>query len=151
MTPSTEQLSSWTGFLRVHAALMRELGAELEASEGMSISSFDVLVQLAQAPKHRLRMTELADAVLLSPSGLTRLVDRLEREGVVERIKCEDDARATYAALTREGRRRFRAASRTHLAGVRTRFLDALTPDEHRALDALWSRLLSPRSDGPGG
>ena len=139
---SATRLGSWRGFLRVHATLIRDLGAELEASEGMTISAFDVLVQLAEAPKQRLRMAELADAVLLTPSGLTRLVDRLVGEGLVERVKCEDDGRSTYAAMTREGRRRFRAASRRHVAGVRTRFVDQLTPAEHDALDALWARLL---------
>ena len=91
------------GFLRVHAALERDLDAELIAAHGLPLSSYEVLLTVADAPEERMRMSEIADSVLLSRSGVTRLVDRLERDGLVERVPCEDDARGQYAVLTRAG------------------------------------------------
>ena len=120
---------------------------ELERTEGMPLSSYDVLLQLARAPGRRLRMSELADAVLLSPSGITRLVDRLEREGLVARVRAGDDARGAYATLTDRGRHRLRAATATHLASVRGHFLDALSDDERRLLADVWARTLENLSD----
>ena len=89
-----------------------------------------------------LRMSELAEAVLLTRSGLTRLVDRLERRGLVERHKCRSDARGFFAVLTEEGLRRFDEALPTHLAGVRRLFLGLLEPDELERLGAIWKRIV---------
>jgi DNA-binding MarR family transcriptional regulator len=100
-----------------------------------------VLVQLANAPDRMLRMSELAKAVLLTRSGLTRLVDRLERRGLVERRSCPSDARGFHAVLTAEGLRRLKEARPTHLAGVRRLFLDLLEPEELRSLAAIWERV----------
>jgi DNA-binding MarR family transcriptional regulator len=97
---------------------MRALSGELGQADGMSLSSYYALLHLARAPKRRLRMTELAEAVVLSPSGLTRLVERLEREGLVARIKSADDARGAYAMLTDRGHARLRKATRPHLTGI---------------------------------
>lgn len=134
-------LDVWIAFLRAHAQLVRVLDAELVAEHGMPLSTYDVLVQLAGAPGRRLRMTELAEAVVISPSGITRLVDRLVRQGLVERRTAEADARGTYAVLTDSGLRRFRAAHKTHLAGVKRLFADRLSDGQLRdlahALDAL--------------
>ena len=117
-----DELASWRGFLRVHAALARELDAELIAGHGLPLSSYEVLLTVADAPEERMRMSEIADSVLLSRSGVTRLVDRLERDGLVERIPCEDDARGQYAVLTaarpRGVRRRPRDASGRGAAAV---------------------------------
>src|ERR1700712_6009675 len=96
-------MGAWRGFLNAHAHVIRRLEAELEAEQSMPLANYDVLVQLAEAPDHALRMSELATSVLLSRSGLTRLVDRLEREGLVERQACADDARGTLAVLTPGG------------------------------------------------
>jgi DNA-binding MarR family transcriptional regulator len=101
-----------------------------------------VLVQLASAPDHMLRMSELAEAVLLTRSGLTRLVDRLERRGLVERRKCRSDARGFFAVLTDDGLRRLEEVLPTHLAGVRRLFLDRLEPDELERLAATWKRVV---------
>src|SRR4051812_41036011 len=87
--PTADELASWRWFLRAHATITRALENELEAEQKLSLASYDVLVQLAEAPNRRLRMTELADAVLLSRSGVTRLVDRLERVGLVARCPVE--------------------------------------------------------------
>jgi DNA-binding MarR family transcriptional regulator len=135
--------AAWEGFLRAHATIMRALSDELEQADGMSMSSYDVLLHLARAPKGRLRMTELAEAVVLSPSGLTRLVERLEREGLMARIKCADDARGAYATLTDRGRARLRKATRSHLAGIRQHFLSKITPEELQILGNIWRRLLT--------
>jgi DNA-binding MarR family transcriptional regulator len=139
---SEAELASWRGFLRVHAALERELDAELIANHGLPLSSYEVLLTVADAPGERMRMSEIADSVLLSRSGVTRLVDRLERDGLVERIPCEDDARGQYAVLTERGREAFDAARATHLAGVRRRFLERFECDDLRRMAGYWERLV---------
>ncbi len=139
---SEAELASWRGFLRVHAALERELDAELMANHGLPLSSYEVLLTVADAPGERMRMSEIADSVLLSRSGVTRLVDRLERDGLVERIPCEDDARGQYAVLTERGREAFDAARATHLAGVRRRFLEQFECDDLRRMAGYWERLV---------
>jgi DNA-binding MarR family transcriptional regulator len=139
---SEAELASWRGFLRVHAALERELDAELIANHGLPLSSYEVLLNVADAPGERMRMSEIADSVLLSRSGVTRLVDRLERDGLVERIPCEDDARGQYAVLTERGREAFDAARATHLAGVRRRFLERFECDDLRRMAGYWERLV---------
>src|SRR5262245_30920798 len=117
------RLDTWRTFLHAHAKLTRRLDDELRAAHGLSLAEYDALVQLAQAPGRRLRMSVLADRVLLSRSGITRLVDRLVADGMVERTTCTTDARGAEAALTRGGLERLRAASATHLEGVRRYFL----------------------------
>ena len=102
---SAAELAAWRGFLRTHAMLVRELDLELEAAHGLPLSSYDVLVQLESAPDQKMRMRDLADAVLLSRSGLTRLVDRLVRDGLIRRSTCSADARGAFAVLTPKGRR----------------------------------------------
>src|SRR5206468_12254346 len=93
----------WVRFLRAHAAITRELSARLEASQGLTLSDFDVLVQLFHAEGHRLRRIDLARQVLLTASGITRLLDGLERAGWVEKQRCASDGRVAYAALTEAG------------------------------------------------
>jgi DNA-binding MarR family transcriptional regulator len=127
--------------LRAHAALTRELDAQLAREHKLPLSSYEVLLFLADAPDGRMRMAELAESVLLSRSGLTRLVDRLEREGLLERKPCESDARGFFAEITPKGRRLFDAARRTHLEGVRSLFLSRFSRDELRALGDLWQKL----------
>jgi DNA-binding MarR family transcriptional regulator len=138
---SPAELGAWRGLLRVHSSLTKALDAELVREHGLPLSSYEVLLFLAEAPDGRLRMSELADGVLLSRSGLTRLVDRMEAEGLLRRERCEDDARGFNALITPEGREQFARARRTHLDGVRERFLSHLSPDELRALADVWERL----------
>ena len=135
------ELGAWRGLLRVHSRMTKALDAELVREHGLPLSSYEVLLFLADAPDGSLRMSELADGVLLSRSGLTRLVDRMEREGLLRRERCADDARGFNAAITDEGRALFRVARRTHLDGVRERFLAHLSPEELRELARLWERL----------
>lgn len=139
------ELDAWRGFLRTHATLVRELDEELTERHGLPLSSYDVLVQLSEAPEGRLRMSNIADAVLLSRSGLSRLVTRLVGQGLIERVECKNDARGAFAAITPLGRNRLEEARATHRAGVRDRFLDRLGEREQRQLAKAWSRLLDPR------
>jgi DNA-binding MarR family transcriptional regulator len=140
--PSPAALEAWRLFLRAHATVIRELEAELVLEQGLPLSFYDVLVQLVEAPEHRLRMTELADRVMLSRSGLTRLVDRLVRDGLVERQACEGDARGTFTVLTAAGLQRLREAAPTHLRGVEEHMTSRLSDTELAQLATLMARLV---------
>ena len=138
---NARELAAWRGFLRVHASLLRDLDRELEEAHGLPLTHYEVLLHLANAPDERLRMSDLASSVLLSQSGVTRLVDRLERVGHVIRKPCPDDRRVLYAQLTEEGRCRLAEARPTHLAGVRARFLSHFDDGELDDLTAAWERV----------
>jgi DNA-binding MarR family transcriptional regulator len=139
---SGRELAAWKGLLETHSTLVARLDAELERDHGLPLTSYEVLMYLADSGEGRLRMGELAERLLLSRSGITRLVDRLERQGLVERQPCEDDGRGYYATLTPKGRERLRAARPDHLNGVRRHFLARLSPSELDALSHAWERLL---------
>ncbi len=124
------ELRAWRAFLQAHAVVMRYLEAELAGEAGISLAHYDVLVQLAYADGRRLRMHELAERALLSRSGITRVVDRLVADGLVERRACPSDARGSYATLTTAGLGRLRDATPVHLAGVRRHFLAAISDVE---------------------
>ena len=141
------QLEAWRTFLEAHARSVEVLTRELKEAEGLPLTWYDVLVQLHEAPEHRLRMQELADAVLLSKSGVTRLVDRMERDGLVVRRRCADDRRGTFAELTDAGRQRLRATAPTHLEGVQRYFTALLDDAEAETLTALLSRVLAATRD----
>ena len=138
-------LGPWTRFLRTHAALTRRMSARLEAEHGLTLSDFDVLAQLYFAPERALRRIDLARQVLLTASGITRLVGGLERAGWVEKGTCESDARVTYAVLTEEGARKFEEAYTTHVADIEELFGSRLSDDERRRLGELLGKL--PQSD----
>jgi len=135
------RLAAWRSFLRTHNQLLRQLEHQLQAHGKIALGGYDVLVQLAEAPDNRLRMSELAEAVLLSRSGLTRLVDRLQKDGLVERQPDPGDARGMYTVLTGKGRDSLRDASRVHLAGVSDLVLTRLSEAELRQLQALMVKL----------
>ena len=136
------ELRAWRGMLRAHAAMAKALDAQLEAAHGLQLSSYEVLMYLADAEDERMRMCDLASSILLSRSGLTRLVDRLGREGLIERVACHDDARGQFAKLTPAGREKLAAARVTHLAGVRALFLERFTPEELELLGNAWDRVI---------
>lgn len=138
---SPPELAAWRGFLRAHALLVRELDCELEEAHGLPLVSYDLLVRLEKAPDQRMRMRELADALMLSRSGLTRLVDRLVRDGLIRRSTCSADARGAYAVLTPKGLRAMQAARPLHLDGVRRLFLDHFDEQELARLTDVWERL----------
>ena len=139
------ELRAWRGLLRAHALLVKRLDAELEAAHGLPLTSYEVLLHLAHSEAGKMRMCDVAESVLLSRSGLTRLVDRLERDGYVERVSCPDDARGAFARLTEAGEARFRDAQATHLAGVREHFLEHFGPEELDVLGDAWERVAGPQ------
>jgi DNA-binding MarR family transcriptional regulator len=136
-----DELAAWRGMLRIHAHMTQELDAELTRRHRLPLSSYEVLLYLADAPGGRMRMSDLAESVLLSRSGLTRLVDRLERDGLLQRERCEDDARGYFATITKRGRALFDEARKTHLAGVRERFVSRLSRKDLRTLAELWEKV----------
>ncbi|MFP5218780.1 MAG: MarR family winged helix-turn-helix transcriptional regulator [Actinomycetes bacterium] len=147
---SATELETWRTFLRAHAQVVRALEHDLVANHDLPLAHYDVLVQLSEAAGRQLRMTELAERVLLSRSGLTRLVDRLEREGLVRRQACPSDARGTLAVLTDDGVDRLREAWPTHLAGVLERVVGRFDEPELRTLGALLARLVDDPAEPAG-
>lgn len=139
---SDAQMGAWRRFLRAHALVTRRLEGDLLAEQNLPLASYDVLVQLVEAPERRLRMSELAERVLLSRSGLTRLVDRLEREGLVRREACAADARGLFTVLTEDGVARLRAATPTHLRGVAEHAVGRLDEGQAAQLSVLLGRML---------
>jgi DNA-binding MarR family transcriptional regulator len=135
---SSRELQAWQGFIRGNARIQRVLDADLKRTHGLSGNDYDVLIQLGTAPRSRLRMSTLAEQVLMSPSGLSRLVDELERQGLVTRERRPDDARSFEVVLTTVGRSRLKAANRTHLERVREHFLGRLSDEQLEQLAEIW-------------
>jgi DNA-binding MarR family transcriptional regulator len=140
---TSAELAAWRGLLQVNARVTAALDAQMRSEHGLSISSYEVLMFLADAPNRQLRMSQIADRVLLSRSGLTRLVDRLVELGFVSRCADEADGRGSYAELTDNGLAKFRAAQRTHHEGVRSFFLQRLTTTDTVVLGDIWTRFLA--------
>ena len=143
-TLSPTELRAWRGLVKAHACLVKRLDAQLEAEHGLPLSSYEVLHRLADTTAGKLRMHDIAASVMLSRSGLTRLVDRLERDGLVERCSCENDARGAYAVITDAGRERLAQAKVTHRAGIRSLFAAHYSEAELEQLAPLLERLLPP-------
>ncbi|MEV7677459.1 MarR family transcriptional regulator [Streptomyces sp. NPDC088341] len=135
---SRNERAAWLGLLSTHLKLLRTLDSELVAAERIPMSSFEVLLTLAEAPEGRLRMKDIAASLLISRSGLTRIVDDLERQGFVERRKCPTDARGFDAVLTAAGTKAYRRARKVHLTNLRREFLDKLTEEQLTALNDIW-------------
>ncbi len=143
----TPELGAWIGLLRAHASTTKRFNAELVAAHGLTLNSYEVLLHLARADGRRLRRVDLAERVLLTPSGITRLLEGLERAGFVERASCDSDARVTYAQLTDEGEAKLREAAETHVAGIREFFGERFSKEELEALGQMLERL---PADPPG-
>ncbi|MEO5876621.1 MAG: MarR family transcriptional regulator [Streptosporangiaceae bacterium] len=140
-TISPEELAVWKVLLRAQVQISRHLHNELLAGHDLALGSYDVLQNLAEQPDGRLRMNDLADRVLLSRSGLTRLVDRLQRDGLVRRESCASDARGLFAVITKRGGLRLREATPTHQRGVREHLLGRLGREELGLLGTTLARL----------
>ena len=141
-------LHAWIRFLRAHAAITRELSARLEAQHGLTLSDYDVLVQLYYAEEHAMRRVDIARQVLLTASGITRLLDGLERAGLVAKRPCSTDARVSYAVLTTDGVAKVEAANATHRADIEELFASRFDETERRALADLLGRLpLAPAAE----
>lgn len=134
-------LDAWRNFLRANSRLTRELDDELRERHNTTLGDFDVMMQLHLAPSGRLKMCDLAAAIVLSPSGLSRRVDRLERAGLVKRERGSSDARNIETHLTAAGKRRLAQLRKTHLAGVRQRFSERFNDAELETLSELLGRL----------
>lgn len=139
---SAARMSAWRSFLIAHARVTDALAVELEAERDLPLTWYDVLVQLSEAPENKLRMQDLARAVLLSKSGLTRLVDRMAHAGLVTREPCLDDRRGTFVCLSPAGRERLDDASPIHLRGIAQHFTDHLSEADARMLHALLGRIV---------
>lgn len=134
------ELAAWAGFLKTHAQLTRKLDGALQASHGIPLIQFDVLLQL-RLHGGRLRMSGLADVLMLSRSGITGLVDQLERRGWVERRRDPEDGRSLHAVLTSSGRAALTRAQKAHAANVRRHFVDPLSPGQLATLARVWRTL----------
>jgi DNA-binding MarR family transcriptional regulator len=142
---SADERTAWLGLLDVHNRVVKELDHELERKHGLSLSAYSVLAALVRSPDGRLQMSQLADHTLISRPGMTRLIERLERDGLVERVRGGADTRQVYAAVTEQGLERLAAATKSHFDGVRSRFLDKLTDTQLRALASAWLDILGER------
>jgi DNA-binding MarR family transcriptional regulator len=137
---SDTELDAWRSLLRAHAGLLEVLERELEAEHGMSLGFYEVLVRLSDAGG-RLRMSDLANGVFLSRSGLTRLIDRMVSAGLVDRETCPSDRRGAYAVLTQTGRKALNAAWHAHARGVAEHFAHHLAPGEAKLLADILGRV----------
>jgi DNA-binding MarR family transcriptional regulator len=137
---TAHELAAWRGLLEVHARVTQQLDAQMQAEHGLSLSAYEVLMFLDDAPGHRMRMSEIADRVLLSRSGCTRLVDRLAQQGYVGRCADSSDGRGLYAQLTEAGLAKISAARATHRDGIRRFFLNHLTATDQIVLGDVWTR-----------
>ena len=139
--------AAWIGFVRSHSALLRRLDADLRRSHGISISAYEALIVLGRSETGSLQMSELAGRTLLTQSGISRLVTRLERDGLVRREADPGDRRASHIALTEAGARLVNEGLHTHVAGVRARFLDRFSETELIQLAHYWDRLAVDQRD----
>jgi DNA-binding MarR family transcriptional regulator len=130
LSATDPRIEPWRAFLQAHARITRRLDEELRAEHDLSLAEYDALLTIADAPDRRIRMRQLADRVILSKSGVTRLIDRLVLDGLVQRDACLSDARGAEAVLTPAGLERLRRASRTHLRGIDEHFLSALEAED---------------------
>jgi DNA-binding MarR family transcriptional regulator len=134
-------VEAWINLLRAHAVTTRQFSAELLAVHGLTLNDFDVLAQLARAPEKALKRVDLSERVLLTPSGITRLLKGLEQAGYVSNRPCAEDARVTYAVLTPEGEKKLAEARATHIADVREVFSELFSEDELEGLAELLGRI----------
>ena len=135
LSAGDSRLAPWRAFLLAHARVSRRLDEELRADHDLSLAEYDTLLTIAQTPKRRIRMGQLAEVVILSKSGVTRLIDRLVSDGLVERGVCLADARGAEAVLTDRGLDRLRSASSTHLRGISEHFLAALASSDLEVIE----------------
>lgn len=135
-----DEFAAWHGFLLTSTHVLRALDDGLRANHGISVAEFDVLITLANAPRKRMRMSELARAVALSPAGVTHLVTRLERDRLLAREIDAADRRGYHTVLTEAGHRRLDEARPVHNRIIREQLLDRLSAADKRALGAIWKR-----------
>jgi len=138
-----DQLALWRSFVNLHAGIIRRIEKDLAEDQLVPLTWYDVLVALYQAPGKKLRMNELTEKTVLSPSGITRLVERLEKDGLVRRERTDEDRRGSYAVLTREGKRAFLKAWPTYQQGIYTYFVSLLNDEEQKIIRSAFERILA--------
>jgi len=143
----TPEVQAFVSFLRAHASVVRGLDRELVADHGLTINDYEVLLRLARAPDRMMRRVDLAQQVLLTPSGITRLLDGLQRCGFVEKAACDTDARVVYAKLTAAGRQKLQEATDDHVASIRALFGRRFRDEELRMLCDFLDRLQPEPAD----
>jgi len=136
-----QQLEAWVSFLRSHAAITRELSAQLQREHGLTLNDYEVLLHLSHAEDGRLRRVDLAQRVVLTASGITRLLEGLEESGFVAKETCASDARVSYAKLTDAGAAKLKRAAVTHLRGIDEFFVGRYSGSELATLAELLARL----------
>lgn len=141
-------MRGWIRLIRAHDFTQRELGAQLHSEHGLTRKDYEALFLLAQAEDGRMKRVDLAQRLSLTPSGVTRLLEGLEREGLVERVACDTDMRVSYAALTDAGREKYDAASCGHIGSVRSVLEQSLTAEEIETLGELLGKLPGVATDG---
>lgn len=147
-TQAPSAIAAFSRLLRAHSTLSRELSARLITEHGLTINDYEALLHLSRAEDGSLRRVDLAERLTLTPSGVTRLLDGLERDGWVRKGNCDSDARVTYAVLTDEGRERLELAGRTHVTQIREIFVERFSEEELETLVDLLGRL--PGAAGHG-
>ncbi|MGH2449097.1 MAG: MarR family winged helix-turn-helix transcriptional regulator [Chloroflexota bacterium] len=149
-THNTPNLEAWKLFLKAHAVVVGRLEQELERERALPLTWYDVLLQLRGAPNHRMRLQDLGAKLVISKSGLTRRIDRMEAAGFVERRECAEDARGCFAELTVDGEEALRAAGPVHLEGIEEHFSKHLSQQEAEVLERAFRKILSQTSvDSP--
>jgi DNA-binding MarR family transcriptional regulator len=151
LTPRDPRLAPWRAFVRAHAHVSRRLDEDLRAEHAMSLQEYASLLILAEAPGRRLRMGRLAEALTISRSGATRLIDRLVEGGLVERLSCPSDLRGAEARLTEAGLSRLRTAAPTHLRGIAEYFLATIAPEDLPDIERVMTDVARCASEAPGG
>ena len=144
-------MDAWKAFLRAQSSVLTTLEDELQHERGLSLTAYEVLLHLSRAPAEGLRMQELARRSVLSKSGLTRLIDRMEKDGLVARRACPSDRRGTFAVITDAGREAQARAAPVHLRGVREHFASHLTEEEARAVRDALSKMIAGEELTPSG
>ena len=146
-----EKQAAWVGFLRAHALITKALDADLIANFGIPLSAFEVLLRAGSAEDGYLRMSDLADEAMLSPSRVSRLVTELQSRGLMERRSCPSDTRVVYAAITEEGRELLGRVQEVHAAGVERRFFSGLSSEQVSHLAEAWPAVLEAAERAVGG
>jgi DNA-binding MarR family transcriptional regulator len=146
-----DEQAAWRAYLDSTRLLLHALDRQLESDADLSLTDYELLVRLSEAPSGRLRMRDLADATLSTRSGVTRAVTRAERAGWVRRVECQEDRRGMNAELTEAGRAKLVAAAPGHVGAVRENLLDLLTPEQLAQLTEIGGRVRQQLSAGPGG
>lgn len=147
LSQQSSGVRAFAALLRAHAAATRRLSAQLTTDHGLTINDYEVLLRLARATDRRMRRVDLAEQILLTASGITRLLDGLERSGFVERGSCDSDRRVVYAVLTETGLQKVRDASRSHVDQIDAFFAERFDQAEIDGISALLERFGDGTSD----